>query len=79
MLREKETEMEKLCGYRLKIEERTGEKLEDILHQSNPWSGIDCERKNCLLFETKQETGKGKKTRAEVGEMYSMKHGAKHA
>lgn len=44
MLREKEYEMEKLSGFRMKIVERAGEKLEDILCQSNPWAGIDCER-----------------------------------
>ena len=38
-LREKELEMEKLSGWRFKIVERAGEKLENIFHQSNPWSG----------------------------------------
>ena len=57
-LREKELELEKLSGWRFKIVERAGEKLENILHQSNPWSGQDCERKGCLMCKTKAETGK---------------------
>ena len=48
-LRENQLEMEKMTGRRMKIVERAGEKIEDILHQSNPWSGADCRRKGCLL------------------------------
>ena len=50
--------MEYLTGYRLKIVERAGMKLENILHKSNPWSGENCERKSCLLCETKLKTEK---------------------
>ena len=33
----------------IKVVERAGERLEDILHKSNPWEGIDCGRDDCLL------------------------------
>ena len=57
-LRENEERMEKLTGYRLKIVEKGGTKLVDILHKSNPWAGEDCMRKDCLLCMTKKEEGK---------------------
>ena len=57
-LRENEEIMEKLTGYRLKIVERSGMKLENVLHKSNPWAGEDCERVGCLLCHTKKVTGK---------------------
>ena len=59
-LREHELTMEKITGYRLKIVERAGEKLENILHKSNPWSGVDCNRDNCLLCTTKLRTEENK-------------------
>ena len=57
-LREAEEMLYKLTGYRLKIVERSGTTLEMLLHKSDPWQGIDCEREGCLLCETKQKTGK---------------------
>ena len=57
-LRESEEKMEKLTGYRMKIVERGGTKLVDILHKANPWAGEDCKRKGCLLCRTKQQEGK---------------------
>ena len=53
-----EMKLEELTGYRLKIEERGGRRLQDILHKSNPWEGVDCERQKCLPCETKNRTGK---------------------
>ena len=50
--------MEELTGFRLKIVERAGVKLERVLHKSNPWAGQSCERENCLLCATKLETEK---------------------
>ena len=35
-------------------------KLEDLLHKSNPWQGLDCNRELCLLCKTKETTGKNK-------------------
>jgi hypothetical protein len=57
-LRETEYKMEEMTGHRLKIEERAGIRLEDMLTSSNPWKGKDCERPGCLLYKTKQHTGK---------------------
>ena len=57
-LREIEMKMEEITGYRMKIEERGGRRLCDLLHKSNPWEGKDCERQKCLPCETKQRTEK---------------------
>ena len=54
-LRENEESMEKMSGYKLKIVERGGTKIVDMLHKANPWAGQDCERKKCLLCTTKKE------------------------
>ena len=43
-LRKNEERMEKQTGYRLKIVEKGGTKLVDILHKANPWAGEDCGR-----------------------------------
>jgi hypothetical protein len=47
-----------MSGYRMKIVDRGGSKLVDILHKANPWAGEDCQRKRCLLCTTKQMEGK---------------------
>ena len=57
-LREAESSLEQLTGYKLKIVERAGSKLEDLLTRSNPWRGQDCGRSMCLLCQTKEVTGK---------------------
>ena len=57
-LREVENQLENQTGYRIKIVERTGTRLEDILHRSNPWRGQDCQRTGCLLCRTKVRTEK---------------------
>ena len=57
-LREEEEKLEKQTGYRIKIVERAGSKLVDLLHRANPWKGKDCERAGCLLCLTKMKTGK---------------------
>ena len=36
----------------IKVVERTGERLEDILHKSDPWDMKDCNRKDCKPFES---------------------------
>ena len=76
-LREAEEKLEELTGYRLKIVERAGFKLEDLLHKSDPWQGQDCGRELCLLCETKQKTGKQKSQdctkRSCVYEIWCMK------
>ena len=57
-LRENENEMEKYTGYRIKIVERSGRSVNQILTKSNPWGGEDCGRSGCLLCQTKAATGK---------------------
>ena len=57
-LREAEENMLETTGYKLKIVERGGSKLEDLLHRSDPSQGQDCERQGCLLCSTKLKTGK---------------------
>ena len=56
--REAEKELGKQTGIKLKIVEKSGTKLVDLLHRSDPWQGRDCERPLCLLCTTKQATGK---------------------
>ena len=55
-MREAEEEMGKRTGYKIKVVERTGTKLEDILHKANPWQGQDCEREGCLICKKKMKT-----------------------
>ena len=57
-LREAEEKLGSITGYRLKVVEKAGDKLEDILTKSNPWQGLDCGRRACLLCKTKQKTQK---------------------
>ena len=57
-LREGEEHMEKMTGYRIKIVERGGTKLVDILHKANPWAGEDCQRPGCLMCSSKRSEGK---------------------
>ena len=42
-LRESEETMCDMTGYKLKIVEKGGTKLVDILHKANPWAGQHCE------------------------------------
>ena len=58
ILRDNENKLEDLTGTRLKIVERTGTKLVDLITRSNPWQGLDCQRENCLLCFTKSQTEK---------------------
>ena len=51
-MRAKMESLEKLGKFRVKIVERTGTKLVDILHKSNAWSLQDCERNDCLICNT---------------------------
>ena len=43
-----------MTGYKLKIVEKRGTKLVDILHKANPWAGQHCERERCMICTTKQ-------------------------
>ena len=57
-LRENEENLAKITQTKVKIVERTGTQLQHLLTRSNPWKGIDCTRKNCLLCFTKNKTEK---------------------
>ena len=57
-LQEKEIKLKEITGDKIKIVERSGNKLEDLLTRNNPWKGKDCGRPNCLLCTTKTITGK---------------------
>ena len=57
-LREKEGRLEEITGDRIKIVERGGQKLENVLTGSDPWKGLDCGRKNCFLCITKSRMEK---------------------
>ena len=59
-LRKIEETMETLTGTRLKIVEKAGIQLKRVLVQSNPWAGSDCLREECLICQTREETGEGK-------------------
>ena len=59
-LRQAEEKIEDMAGYRLKIVERAGIKLQDALTKADPWQGQNCNREGCLLCLTKIETGKNK-------------------
>ena len=52
-LRESEEKLKGMTGYRLKIVEKVGVKLVDILHKADPWAGEQCGRKGCLMCEIK--------------------------
>ena len=58
VLREKEETIENVTGDRIKIVERSGRRLEDILSSKDPWKGQDCGRPNCFICSTKSITGK---------------------
>ena len=46
--------MEGMTGYRMKVVEKGGTKIVDLLHKA----GQDCGRDRCLLCATKQKEGK---------------------
>ena len=47
-IREVINKLKPWTGISLKVVERVGEKLEDMIHKSNPWDNTDCERKDCF-------------------------------
>ena len=42
----------------VKVVEKVGTKIIDMVHKTNPWMGEDCERGGCLHCKTKAKTGK---------------------
>ena len=57
-LRSAENMLGDSTGAKLKVVERCGTKIADILTSSDPWKGKDCMREGCLLCQTKSLTGK---------------------
>ena len=55
MLRQAEAELSLLCGGKVKIVERGGTTMRQILHQTNPWSEDKCDRMKCLPCSSKEE------------------------
>ena len=52
--------MEMLTGTRIKIVEKAGIQLKQLIVKSNPWAGRDCMREECLICQTREETGEGR-------------------
>ena len=48
-LRKEEEEIARLTGYKVKIVERAGMKVQGILHKSNSWADELCEREDCPI------------------------------
>ena len=60
LLRERESKLVETTGDKVKIVERAGRKIEDILTNKDPWKTRDCQRPNCFVCMTKMTTGQGK-------------------
>ena len=66
-----------MTGYRLKIVERGGTKLVDMLHKANPWAGQDC---GVAAFSVRQRSMKGREiARIVEREIVSTKPTVLHA
>ena len=53
--------LEKVGNIKVKIVERTGDKIVDLVHKSNAWSNKDCMREDCLICASctdEEERGK---------------------
>ena len=59
-VRNYETAAKESSGWFLKVVERGGDSLVDLLHRSDPWAGEDCARVGCKPCWTKIRTGKNK-------------------
>ena len=61
MLKEEESTLERLIGYRVKYVERAGSNIGSILCKSDHWAGRLCGRQACLLCYTKEKSGENLK------------------
>ena len=59
-IRSRLKDIEKICKIKIKIVEKTGDKLVDILHKSDPWSKQDCMREDCWPCNSSGENEKNK-------------------
>ena len=57
-MREKLSTLEKIGNLKFKLVEKTGNKLENILHKSNAWGDEDCCRNDCIMCGSAGENEK---------------------
>ena len=55
--------LEKLSDIKLKVVKRAGDKVIDLLHQSNSWADSDCFREDCIVCKTANSNEKKGKCR----------------
>ena len=67
-IRLKLKQLEDLSSLRVRVVERTGEKLVDTIHKSNPWKASDCKREECKFCKDEKLIGKCK----EIGIVYEI-------
>ena len=53
-IREKLRMLETVGSFKIKIAERIGDNLVDILHKSNCWANEDCSREDCLVCKSSE-------------------------
>ena len=59
-MRKKLQKIEEVGRIKVKLVERVGEKIVDILHKSDPWKNLDCQRPECWSCQSAEnEFGKG--------------------
>ena len=46
---------EMFSNLKIRVVEKTGERIVDTLHKSNPWDNNKCERKDCRICEGPEE------------------------
>ena len=61
-LRSRLKQFEEISRLRVRVVERTGDKLVDCIHKSNPWEAVDCKRKGCQFCTDEKMVGKCKST-----------------
>ena len=59
-VREKLADIQKVGKIKVKMVERSGEKLVDLLHKYHPWSQKECDRKDCWPCTSAGEENKKK-------------------
>ena len=67
-LQKVENEIAKLTGEKIRMVERGGTKIKDLLHKSNPWANGLCGRPNCLVCMN----GDGKQNCSEKNIVYEI-------
>ena len=57
-IRDKLESLERIGNLKFKVVEKTGSKLEEILHKSDAWNNRDCGRSDCILCASATEEEK---------------------